>query len=432
MQHVMMSLRGAFCGGLLAALLLLSAAPVRAATTTAGPAFDVEKATRAYLDRLTPEKKVRSNAYFEGKYWLQLWDFLYGAAVAWIFLRTKLSALIRDLAARMTRFTALQVFGYWAAYTLIAAALTFPLTVYEDFLREHHYGLATHGFGGWFGDFLKNQAVTVGLGGVLMMAFFAMIRRRGRNWPVAGSVIGSAFLILTIVIAPVFIDPLFNRYTLLEDPKVRDPILSLARANGVSAENVWQLDASRQTKRISANVSGVLGTMRIRLNDNLLNRCTLPEIEMVMGHEMGHYVLNHIYKLVFFLGVVMVVGMYLLRWAIERLLSRFGTQWGITGSGDPAVIPLALFLISAFIFVLTPVMNTAIRVQEVEADLFGLNASRQPDGFAEVSLKLAEYRKLEPGPVEEFLFYDHPSPATRIRTAMRWKAEHLPANVSSQ
>ena len=185
------------------------------------------------------------------------------------------------------------------------------------------------------------------------------------------------------------------------------------------------MDASRQTKRISANVSGALGTTRVTLNDNLLNRCTLPEIEAVMGHEMGHYVLNHVYKMLGFLAVMVVLMMAGLRWSLDRLLAGFGARWGILGPGDPAVLPLALALVSAFGFLFTPVMNTLVRTQEIEADVFGLNAARQPDGFAECALKLSEYRKMEPGPIEEFIFYDHPSGATRIRTAMRWKAENL-------
>jgi STE24 endopeptidase len=206
---------------------------------------------------------------------------------------------------------------------------------------------------------------------------------------------------------------------------VREPILSLARANGIPATEVFQMDASRQTKRISANVSGAFGTTRVTLNDNLLNRCTLPEIEAVMGHEMGHYVLNHVYKMVGFLAVLVGLMMVAMRWGLDRLLVRFGARCGLAGAGDLAVLPLAVALISGFGFVLTPVMNTLIRTQEIEADVFGLNAARQPDGFAECALKLSEYRKMEPGPIEEFIFYDHPSGATRIRTAMRWKAENL-------
>jgi len=258
------------------------------------------------------------------------------------------------------------------------------------------------------------------------MVLMGVVRGLRNSWHIWGAAVALAFVVLEVVVAPVFIAPLFNKYTLLSDPKVLTPILRLAHANGIETDKVYQMDASRQTTRISANVSGLLGTMRITLNDNLLNRCSLPEIEAVMAHEMGHYVLNHLYKLVVFLGIVIGVGFALVRWAANLLLARFGPRWRISDIGDIAVLPLASLLISCYFFLLTPVFNTATRTQEMEADVFGLNAARQPDGFAQVSLKLADYRKIEPGPLEEFLFYDHLSGATRIRTAMRWKAENLP------
>jgi STE24 endopeptidase len=403
----------------------LPAQPGSPSSAAPQPVFNIETAARSYLHRLTPEQKQKSDAYFEGGYWLQLWDFLYGTGVALLLLGTRLSARMRDLAFRVTRFKTPHTVTYWIQYVIVTAVLFFPLTVYVGFFREHQYGMSNQNFGGWFGDFLKERLVMIVLGSIALVPIFALVRRSVARWHVYASVVLIAFMMFVIVIAPVFISPLFNKYTLLTDAKVRDPILSLARANGIPATEVFQMDASRQTKRISANVSGALGTTRVTLNDNLLNRCTLPEIEAVMGHEMGHYVLNHVYKAVLFFTVLVVVMMTVLRWSLDRLLARFGARWGLSGPGDLAALPLALALLSALSFVMTPVTNTFIRTQEIEADVFGLNAARQPDGFAETALKLSEYRKMEPTPFEEFIFYDHPSGATRIRTAMRWKAENL-------
>jgi len=389
--------------------------------------FEPEAASRAYLARLSPEKKARSDAYFEGGYWVQLWEFLYGCGVAILLLQTRLSAKMRDLANRIIRFKPLQTAAYAVQYIVVATLLTFPLTVYSSFIREHQYDMANQSFGGWLGDWAKGLAVGVVLGSLLMMALFGVVRRLPRVWHVLGALVTIGFMILSIVIAPVFIAPLFNKYTQLNDPKVVDPILRIARANGIAADKVFEMDASKQTKRVSANVSGFLGTMRITLNDNLLNRSSSAEIEAVMGHEIGHYVLNHVFKAVFFLGVLIAIGFAVRRWSISGLLNRFGTPWGISGIGDPAIVPLVVLLFSVYLFILTPFTNSFVRMQEMEADRFGLNAARQPDGFAEVSLKLAEYRKMEPGPVEEFIFYDHPSGAARIRAAMRWRAEQLMA-----
>ena len=234
-----------------------------------------------------------------------------------------------------------------------------------------------------------------------------------------------AFMIVTVALGPVYIQPIFNKINRLNDPKVTVPIIRMAHANGIPANDVYEIDASRQTTRISANVSGFGNTMRITLNDNLLRRGSPEEIQAVMGHEMGHYVMNHIPKFMIFLLIVVVVSFAYLRWALSWTLARWGARWQIRDVTDPAVLPLVTLLAGILFFVLTPLMNTETRVQEQEADMFGLNAARQPDGEAQADLHLSEYRKMRPGPIEEFLFFDHPSGYTRIHCAMVWKGSNL-------
>jgi len=387
--------------------------------------FDPLAATNAYLATVPPDKKARSDAYFEGGYWLVLWDFLTSAAVYVLLLATGWSARMRNLSERITRFKPLQTFLYWVQFLAVTSVIVFPFTAYRDFVREHAYGLATQTFGPWLGDKLKMLAVEIVLGGLFLIVIYGVLRRATRSWWIWGSAVTIVFLMFTAVIAPVYIAPLFNKYTKLDDPRIRDPILSMARANGIPASDVYVMDASRQSTRVSANVSGFLGTERITLNDNLLKRCTLPEIEAVMGHEMGHYVLNHVYKLVLFFGVLTFLGFAFLRWAAIWALTRWGGSWRVRGVDDIAALPLFALLVAIYAFALTPITNTYVRAVEYEADIFGLNAARQPDGEALISLKLGDYRKLDPGVVEEFVFFDHPSGRARIHAAMRWKAEHL-------
>ena len=400
------------------------------ATASPAPTFvNAEAATRAYLAKVPPEKKARSDAYFEGGYWLLLWDFLYGAAVAILLLALRWSARMRNIAERITRSRPLQNFLYWVQYAIVAFVLLFPLTFYEGYVREHQYGLATQTFGPWLGDQAKGLGISVVFGGLFVVVLYAVLRRASRTWWIWGSAAAILFAIIGMLIFPIWVAPLFNKYTRLEDPKIRDPILSMARANGITAQDVYVFDASRQSTRVSANVSGFLGTERISLNDNLLKRCSLAEIEAVMGHEMGHYVLNHIYKGIVFFSILFVLGFAFLQASADRALRRWGERWGIRGVSDVAGVPLMLLLISVYFFILTPVTNTITRTLEYEADMYGLNTSRQPDGEAEVDLKLGEYRKLDPGPIEEFIFFDHPSGRVRIFAAMRWKAEHLETPV---
>lgn len=396
--------------------------PGASAPAETDESFDPLAATRGYLDKVPADKREKSDAYFEGGYWIQLWQFLLSAGIALLLLATGLSRRMRDLACRIAPWKPLQTWLYWIQYLVAVTVLSFPMSVYVGFMREHKYGLSTHTFASWLGDEAKGLMIGVLLGGLLMVVLYGVLRRTPRTWWLWGSITSIIFLVFTIMIAPVYIAPLFNKYTKLEDARVKEPILRLARANGIPAEDVYVMDASRQTTRVSANVSGLLGTMRITLNDNLLNRCSLAEIESVMAHEMGHYVLNHIAESIIFFGILIVVVFAVTKVAFDRVVARRGASWGISGIGDPAALPLLMLLISICFFVLTPVTNHNILVNEAEADLFGLNAARQPEGFAEVALKLGDYRKLDPGPIEEFVFFDHPSGRARIFMAMQWKA----------
>ena len=407
------------------AFVRASRAELGAAPVNPSSIFDPQLATQTYLATITAQEKARSDAYFEGQQWLRLWGFLLGVALSIVLLVTGLSARMRDLAERLTPRGPLQTALYWVQYLLFTTAVSFPFAVYRGFIREHQYGLSNQTLASWLSDQAKGLAVGLILGGVFLTVLYGVVRRLQRSWWIWGAVVSWLFVIFTLLISPVFIEPIFNKYTPLTDEPIRSSILRLARANGIKANEIYQFNASKQSKRISANVSGFLGTERIALNDNLLKRASLPEIEAVMGHEMGHYVLNQIYKSLPFFGIVLLLGFMSLRWGFDRAQARWGSKWRVRGIGDVAGLPLAALIISTYLFILTPVLNTYTRTVESEADIFGLNAARQPDGMATVTLKLAEYRKLDPGPLEEWILYDHPSGRARIFAAMRWKAENL-------
>jgi STE24 endopeptidase len=387
--------------------------------------FDANAATEAYMAMIPPAATARSNAYFEGGYWLILWDFLYASAICLLLLNLCWSAKMRDMAARVTRFKWLQDAIYWGQYVLLTYVLGYPLEFYENYVREHKYGLATQSFGPWMGDEGKSLLISLVLGAIAVMVLFAIVRKLPRTWWIWGSIAMIVLTMVSIAIAPVYLQPIFNKITRLNDPKVTAPILRMAHANGIPTNDVYQIDASRQTTRISANVSGFAGTTRITLNDNLLRRGSPEEIQAVTGHEMGHYVMHHIPKSIFFMSVVIVLFFACLRWALDWTLERWGARWQIRDITDPAVLPLVFLLAGIFFFVLTPVMNTESRMHEKEADMFGLNVARQPDGFAQAAIHLSEYRKMRPGPIEEFIFFDHPSGYDRIHSAMVWKGENL-------
>jgi STE24 endopeptidase len=375
--------------------------------------------------RVSGEARRRSDSYFEGGYVLILVDGLWTVAAAALLLWTGISAKMRAIAQRLTRSRFLQVPIYVVMFFAATAILTFPLNLYEGFFREHAYGLSNQNFMQWFRDFAVGFAVQLVLAAIALTLIYAVIRAAKRTWWAWGTLVAVILSAGVTMAVPVFISPLFNHYYPVAESPIKEKILSLAKANGIPVDNVYEFDASKQSKRISANVSGLFGTTQVSLNDNLMNRSTPAEIEAVLGHEMGHYVLSHAIIGTTWLGLVILVAFLFLDRGFRTLTDVFGGNWDVRNIEDPAGLPVLMALLSIFFVLATPVVNTISRTLEAQADIFGLNAARQPDGFATATLKLSEYRKLDPTPFEEFVFYDHPSGRTRIANAMRWKAWHL-------
>ena len=418
--------------------------------------FDVERATRAWLDTLQGPARAKSDAYFEGGYWLVLWGTVVSVLVDGLLLNFGLSVRFRTWGEALSRrifkgraksdttgakeagveqppakvpepkpwlvtwFTAL-------CYSLAGFVLTLPWAIYTGFVREKQYDLMNQTFGGWLGDMAKDLGINMLILPLIAMAVYAVIRRAPKNWWLAGAGVMAAFFALGMLVAPVYIAPLFNTYTELPAGPNRDRIVAMAQSKGIPAEHIYLFDASKQSKRISANVSGIGPTIRISVNDNLMNRSTPQEIAAVVGHEMGHYVLNHVWwGLAFFSGLA-ALAMFLVSRIAPALIARYGARWGgIRDVGDPASMPVLAILFAVISMLATPLTNTLIRVDESQADAFGLDVAQEPDGFASIAMKLSEYRKIEPSALEEMLFYDHPSGRTRVHMSMQWKKDHLP------
>ena len=393
------------------------------------PSFDPEAATQAYLATLDGAARARSDAYFEGGYWLILVNLAVGLAIAALLLQSGFSKGLRDRLQAVLKRRTLTTAAYAAIYIAATAVLAFPMTVYEGFFREHAYNLSTMSFGAWLGETGTQLIVNIVMGAIFLTIFYAVLRAARRNWWIWASGVSVAFLAAAIFIAPVYIAPLFNDYTPMPAGELRDDILALAHANGIPADQVYVFDVSRQSNRITANVSGLFGTTRISLSDTLIENTDPDEVLAVMGHEMGHYALNHLWKMFTVFALILAVGFAATDALFNWTNRRFGRRWGIENVGDVAGLPLLMACLSVYFFLATPVMNTVVRTHEAEADIFGLNAAREPDGFATAALRLSSYRKIEPGPLEEFVFFDHPSGHTRIFTAMRWKAGQLEAGA---
>jgi STE24 endopeptidase len=390
----------------------------------ARPGFDVERATEAYLATISPAAKERSDAYFEGGYVLFFVETLWIVAVSWLVLAGGRAARLRAAVRARIRN---RLAGDFVIAVLLIVALTvlqLPYSLYDNFYREHAYGMSNETLGAHLLDWAKGLGVGTLMGAIAVTLLYAVIRRAPASWWLWGTGLTTVLSILAIAIAPVFIAPLFNDYQKLEPGALRDEILAMARAHRIPADDVWWFDASRQTKRISANVSGFGGTMRISLNDNLLRRSPRESVLAVLGHEMGHYVLNHVAELTVSFSLLFAAGFVFVHFTFGAVARRF-PSFGLEGIADSAGLPLLNALLVVFFTLSAPVQNSIVRTNEAEADAFGLAAAAEPDGFAFAAVQLSEYRKMRPGRLEEIVFYDHPSGYDRIHRAMSWKAGHL-------
>ncbi len=396
------------------------------ATAHAAPLpFDPDEATRAWLATMGPEATARSNSYFEGGYWIGFAGSALTIIISMAVMMLGWATGVRSWLEKTVKVYFFVVFGMAVFYTAVSSVLTFPFSTYVGFMREHEFGLATQNFPEWFVEYMIGFVINLIISAIVISVLYLVVRAAKTTWWIWGTGVTVAFMVVLIALVPVYISPLFNTFTPMQEGALKDDILHMAQANGVPADNVYEFDVSRQTNRVTANVSGFLGTTRISLSDTLLDRASTAGVREVMGHEIGHYVLRHTNSLLIMLGALIALVFALTNVLFKRIAK--GERWGVRDIADPAGMPLVFAVLTLLFTIATPINNNITRYHEHQADIFGLNASREPDGFAETALLLSEYRKMEPSPLERWFFYDHPSGYDRIHMAMEWKAHEMAA-----
>lgn len=367
-------------------------------------------------------QKVKS--YTHGNYALDLFGTFYFILLLGLIAFTRTSARLRDFTRRIFTKRPLVIFFYWALFFSLITILTFPLDYYKEFYREHLYGFSQQSFPDWLGDYLKGFAIGIILGGLFFMILYWVFKKSPSRWWVWGCLVSIVFAILSIAIAPELIAPLFNKYEPIKDAKLRGEILSLVQSHGIHPQDVYEVDASRQSNKIGAFVFGLLGTQRIVLTDTLIQRCTPPEVLVVVGHEIGHYILNHIWKGIAFFSIVIFLFGYLLQLILRKILTRYENKLGFREVSDVASLPLILLIFTLLFFLVTPLFNWYSRYQEAQADWYGLESTGYWRANIEVDKKLGEYREMDPHPINEILFFDHPSGKNRIKMALKYRDQH--------
>ncbi|WP_395647213.1 M48 family metallopeptidase [Terricaulis sp.] len=410
----------------------LGAAAV-AAVATAHPAFaqdaaqalpfDPEAATREWLATMGPEATERSNSYFEGGYWIQFVGPVLSFIVAFAFLQFGFADKLRSWLKSTVKVYFFVVVGFALVYTILGSIISFGWDYWVGFVRQHDYNLSTQTFSQWLTEYLQGAGIGLVIGSIAIGLLYLIISAAKKTWWIWGTIASIVFVAFIGMLAPVYLSPIFNTYTPMPESSLRESVLQIAQANGVPTDDVLVYDRSRQTNSVSANVSGFAGTTRISLADTLLQRESPGGVRAVMAHEIGHYVLQHTASLLVMNALLIVVVFGLANLLFNRLSAN--QRWGITGISDPAGMPMLFSIIGFLMLLATPIGNNITRFHEHQADMFGLNAAREPDGFAESAILLSEYRKMDPTPLEEWFFYDHPSGYARVRMAMEWKAHHM-------
>ncbi len=383
---------------------------------------DPAAATEAYVARVPSEVHARASAVRNGRLAALLAEIAVLTAAIALTLYSGTAARMRALAERVSSrvWVVDALVGLQTLLVLFLAAL--PVQTYARYVRLRAAGIVDVPFIDWLADHALGWVIDSVFFVVAIVAIMALIRRSPRSWPAWAAVVYVVVYGAYVAARLTLIAPLFYELTPLADGPHRDVIVSLARANGVPTDQVYVRHTQSKTPFPNADVAGFGDTARIVLDDTTLT-APMREVRLVMAHEIGHWVLHHEFKSLVMRGVLMALGFIAIAWAMRRLLARFGARWRIFSAGDSAAVPLLWFLFLVWGYLALPASHAITRNEEFEADLFGLNASREPFGLADFLLRGSDVRPAQGGPMD-WLLYTHPDARDRIFAAMRWRAEN--------
>lgn len=387
--------------------------------------FDPAAATRAYIDGLGPEALAKAASYTVGSEWLSLWGVVVAALVTLLFVRLRI--LDRLDAKLAKRGWAVRTFLLCAAFMLLSALVTLPWDLYTGWWRETAYGRTSQPLGDYLGQGAIGIAIGVLFGALFFLGIYALIRRAGKRWWIWSGGLAALAISVMLLVSPILIEPLFNDYKPVPEGPVRAALVVQAKEAGIEPDRIFLYDGSRQSNNFTANVSGIGHSARIAISDVALKGASLDEVKAVTGHEIGHYVLGHVWIIVIVFSLLAMLLFFLADRLFGRIARMFGSDAAV---GDPRGFPVMMFLLSLFAFLASPVQNTLSRIDESAADAYSLKTVNLPDALASALVKTAEYRNPRPNAVEEFFFYSHPSVERRVRAAMEWKAAHPAAGPS--
>jgi len=427
-------------------LLLMVAIQSHAAETSQPPSTNsAEQAAQPTLHySLPPDKLTKAYALYllDGSLYFitTLWSFV----VLWLMLRTRFGVRLRDWAERASRWRFVQAAIVMVLFAFVLQLLQLPFDVYEHHVSLN-YGLSVQHWGSWFGDQGKALLLAFVLAIFLGWILYGVIRRSPRRWWFYFWLALIPIMIFVLFIAPVWIEPLFEKFEPLTDhhPELVAQIERVVNRAGMNIppQKMYEMKASEKRTTLNAYVSGFGATKRVVVWDTTMEKMTTPETLFVFGHEMGHYVLHHIPKeLTIDLGILLVlfyIGYRLVNW----MVARYGPGWGIRDVADWASLPLLMLVLSVLTFLATPAFNAVSRYYEHQADQYGLEVIH---GLVPDSSRVAAMSFQKLGEVSldypyvnrfwELWAWNHPTIASRMifaQTYRPWDEGREPEFVKS-
>lgn len=384
--------------------------------------MDATSATIAYLSTIPPAQALLAKEYTQGGHWLLLWGKSMTVLVALLIGRSRFLRTIGEPGPD-------RPFGrpFKGALAFLAAffVLELPWSAYTGWYRERSYGFAHQSLPGWLAEYLIQSSITAAVGAVLLAAFFMLTRRTGRGWWLWGAGLASLGLVLALIVQPILLGPVLNRYRPAPAGPVRDATDALLRSGGVPKGRVFVYDGSKQSDRYTASVTGLGRTPTVGLSDAMFRKgADVAQVRAVVAHELGHQRHLHLVLLAAFMTLLVAAGLLIAEMSFEWVARATGNSSGISTPGGLSTL---FVIFSCYSLLTTPLVNTVERTIEADADGYGLELAREPDGMARALLASSDYRASSPSVVEEAVFYDHPSVRSRIYKAMQWKTGHAAA-----
>lgn len=421
---------------LCATILLLLALPCTLAAQTGLPAdsqqaadtagvqsqvaAQAQSAAEAGWGEMTPERRAQAIEYSDTKNIFYFVTTIYSFLVLILLLATGVSGAIGAWAKRVGRKRFFSLAIYLLAISLILLILDLPFSYYLGYVLEHNYGLSNQTLGAWLGDLMKGQGISYIVLLLLLWLLYLAIRKSPRRWWIWVGAFTAPVVAFFIVVSPILIDPMFNKFTPLRDTSLKEKILTLASEAGIHGSKVFEVDASKQSKKYNAYVTGLFGSKRIVLYDTILHDMTDDEILFIMAHEMGHYTMHHVWYGVAFATLFIFLAAFVTAKLSTRLIRRYQTRWRFSSLAEFASLPLIMLFISVLGFLGQPLSSGISRHFEHAADAYAIKLEPDKAAARAAFEKLAANNLSNPDPSAfiEFWLFTHPTIKDRVEYVM--------------